>query len=107
MTENEFNPDYAGDPVALRGALADAQEAIGELQSELAAYRWIPVGERLPEEKKEVLIATSYGLITTVKYQSGSFVRLLGCRRCAGMSLGSVTHWMPIPPLPEKGKENE
>ncbi len=70
----------------------------------LEQYRWVPVSERLPEEKEEVLMATSYGLVTTVKYQNDSYVRLFGCRRCAGLSLGSVTHWMPIPPLPKGDK---
>ncbi len=64
---------------------------------------WIEIesdGSNLPKEGTEILIVTDYGLRATVTYRDGQFVRLLSCRRCDGMSLGSVIAYMPIPELP-------
>lgn len=33
---NDYKPDYGNDPAMLKGALNDAQEAIGHLQSRIA-----------------------------------------------------------------------
>ena len=70
---------------------------IKQLQAQLDKYRWIPVNEGLPKKGQSVLILTSYGLQTTAKFRNDLFIRLLSCRRCDGLSIGSVTRWMEIP----------
>ncbi len=62
-----------------------ATAAIKVIESALAAPAqdgWIPVSERLPENRAGML----YLAINTVGHDA---------------TIGSVTHWMPIPPAPE------
>ena len=90
-------------------------QEIESLQSELAALkesmRWIPVEERLPEEEQEVLAVTSFNSQCTMIYSRDieentvDFIRAVTCRRCDGMGLGSITHWMPMPTLPKERNE--
>lgn len=60
---------------------------------------WIPVEERLPEENVYVLIVT--------KAQNGSRNIDKGYmldERWVKRGYAAVTHWMPMPELPEGGK---
>ena len=60
---------------------------IAELEAE---RRWIPVGERLPENKFEkVLVCTTYGVSVRFALEIGE----------------AVTHWMPSPQPPEVNNE--
>ena len=58
----------------------EAMEAVSQLLP-----RWIPVEERLPEERVEVLLHYDDGSMEVGKY----------------LGLGGVTHWMPLPEPPE------
>ena len=71
------------------------RKRIEELESENArlkdAQRWIPVSERLPEEKQSVLALDRTGTAYHWEYS-----------KClSNIFVGYYTHWMPLPEPPE------
>ena len=77
--------------IALRLA---AYEDTGLAPEEVQQMQWIPVEERLPEEKQRVIVrcervGTSVGWILWGNWMTD-----------IGPGAGKVTHWMPLPPLP-------
>ena len=67
---------------------AKANKRIAELEAE---RRWIPVGERLPEEKQNVLALDRTGTAYHWEYS-----------KClSNIFVGYYTHWMPLPEPPE------
>jgi hypothetical protein len=75
---------------------------------------WIAVGDRLPSEQGRVIISTSTGLIETTLYsENREFLRRQGSfsRKTQGKESGyfqiaywsgyRITHWMPLPDLPD------
>ncbi len=81
-------------------ASRDAIEKIYDLikiavQAGLERPEWISVKDRLPEERADYIVARQDGIITTDYYFSG-----LG-----EFDLNGVTHWMPLPTLPESEGE--
>ena len=81
--------------------LDEAATALEQLQAEnekLKAQvpRWIPVEERLPEEKQRVIVrcervGTSVGWILWGNWMAD-----------IGPDAGKVTHWMPLPAPPDR-----
>lgn len=75
-------------------------EDTGLTPEEVQKMRWIPVEERLPEEKQRVIVrcervGTSVGWILWGNWMTD-----------IGPGAGKVTHWMPLPPGPSaKGEE--
>lgn len=64
------------------------QSRIAELEAE---RRWIPVSERLPEEKQSVLALDRTGTAYHWEYS-----------KClSNIFVGYYTHWMPLPTPPE------
>ena len=77
-----------------------AYEDTGFTPEEVQQMRWIPVEERLPEEKQRVIVrcervGTSVGWILWGNWMTD-----------IGPGAGKVTHWMPLPKLP-KEESNE
>ena len=71
-----------------------AYEDTGFTPEEVQQMRWIPVEERLPEEKQRVIVrcervGTSVGWILWGRWMTD-----------IGPHAGDVTHWMPLPPSP-------
>lgn len=63
--------------------------------AEVQTMRWIPVEERLPEEKQRVIVrcervGTSVGWILWGRWMTD-----------IGPHAGDVTHWMPLPEPPD------
>jgi len=71
------------------------EDALNKRIAELeAARRWIPVGERLPEEKQNVLALDRTGTAYHWEYS-----------KClSNIFVGYYTHWMPLPEPPEEVK---
>ena len=63
-----------------------------------AAQRWIPVGERLPKPYTRVLACIKSGYME-VDYMYSEPIVDVGIADFN--SLDNVTHWMPLPKLPE------
>lgn len=69
------------------------------LIGKMEADRWIPVEERLPEEKSKVLVFW-FGNVHEVTYLGdGTFETLARQRVISGRD---VTHWMPLPEPPKE-----
>lgn len=76
--------------------LRDAADAI----EELSKPRWIPVTERLPEERKYVLCKCRADIIDVLRFENAEWYH----DPTHVYMYGFVTHWMPLPPLPEPPK---
>jgi hypothetical protein len=64
--------------------------------------RWIPVGERLPERNKPVLVVDESGVnVGSYSPMLHDWWSLHGDRMAPGPA---VTHWMPLPAPPTDGK---
>lgn len=68
---------------------------------------WIGVGERLPESGQEVLVISNKGCINLMRFvhaPSGTPMwesQWSDQSRSYSWEVGSVTHWIPLPPAPE------
>jgi hypothetical protein len=77
------------------------EEYIAELE---AAQRWIPVSERLPEDRATILAAFKNREILTATYYKRyeGFGGVENYWHIEGWHSGNVTHWMPLPQPPEE-----
>lgn len=67
---------------------------------EVQQMRWIPVEERLPEEKQRVIVRCERVGTSACWILWGNWMTDIG------PGAGKVTHWMPLPKLP-KEESNE
>jgi len=90
----------------------DALELLKEQQAEIDRLKteqpkWIPVSERLPDEKispithdyTEVICYTSFGDVRTYKFGDGHFYK------GPGIMDHVVTHWKYMPEPPKEGEK--
>lgn len=104
----KFNGEWSCNPWSCRALIRQLTEENKKLQTKLDRYRWIPVGERLPElfkvphpHSEEVWIA---GVALPNPPHTGWFERERGWRYGDGTVEIFPSHWMPIIPLDEKEK---
>ena len=66
----------------------------------LCAYlpKWIPVKERLPEKRKWVLCRCEANITEVLRYENNEWYH--DPRHVYYFDF--VTHWMPLPPIPEE-----
>ena len=77
---------------ALNARIAELEDALNARIAELEAERrWIPVSERLPEEKQSVLALDRTGTAYHWEYS----------RSLSNIFVSDYTHWMPLPGMPE------
>ena len=84
-----------------RVLMKQAADAIEVLSKTEKTTQWIPVTERLPEVKQEVLCACQAGIFEVLKYVNGINGPWYKDSRHVYMS-GFVTHWMPLPEPPKE-----
>ena len=95
----ELSMKLHGDEAAIAGMKREIERMVRAEKP-----RWIPVTERLPEDRSDVLAYLKYevgGRIAAANYDKGMW------QDCVMGSLyrteeGVVTHWMPIPQPPKE-----
>ena len=71
-----------------------------ELQAAKAQPQWIPVSERLPENNSGIYLCSGHeGTKFICHRRNNEWIRSPQMKRVVG-----ITHWMPLPELPEAVK---
>lgn len=78
--------------------MLQAADAIEKL-ADIHVGKWIPVTERLPAIRHNVLIMTAKGGVAEGEYTGDGWVQY---RWSAHMGKNVVTHWMPLPTPPKE-----
>ncbi|MCY2625582.1 DUF551 domain-containing protein, partial [Klebsiella pneumoniae] len=76
--------------------------ALNSIQSvDTVADRWIPVSERIPEDRKQVILwDAEIGEVTSGHYSH----KTQTFYHCGDAIENEITHWMPLPAAPQEVK---
>lgn len=87
-----------------KSAQIEAIEKLPSVTPQPKTGEWIPVSERLPEEKVEVLATTEWGSITIAeRYSANDYFIYEGATNA---DEDDIIAWMPLP-KPYKAQESE
>lgn len=100
MNPAEHHGDYAQQIVAYVGK-GLIQNAIEYVQNMPSVGGWISCAEKLPEPSEPILIVAGNGHRVTAYYDSGHDVFRLTEDENLYYTTDTVTHWMPIPEVPQ------
>lgn len=81
----------------------DENEAYDKAMKRYAENPWISVKDRLPEPGQKVIAVfrdSGGSIVDQARYRDDMFDFAGWCN----VQMESVTHWMPIPPLPKEGE---
>lgn len=78
--------------------LLQTRADLAAAREELERYRWIPVGERLPEDGERVFVLMRNGYQVIAGHFHSGWINDAGCETF------NVTHWMPLPLPPKEGE---
>jgi len=95
---NKMTMLYREGMAELRAENEQLNQRIAELE---AAQHWIPVSERLPEDLQSIIVFTKDRKTYIIR-----FLELYG-REGFGSLSDIVTHWMPLPVLPESPNDTQ
>ena len=97
--------------IAARGELSEnrtlvavCEEACLIAVEALERSRWIPCSERLPETSGDYLVCTKNDYYGTQNVAKRYFLEGINHWKCGWTN---ITHWQPLPKLPEKEEQNE
>ena len=83
--------------------MRDALELLKEKQP-----KWIPINERLPEEKETVLLSDGYDVLFGYMTTNRKFIFVDDALSKDDLPIKSreswgISHWMPLPKIPKDG----
>lgn len=86
--------------------LADYEDT-GLTPEQVAAQKWIPVTERLPETDGIYIVRTVHGTLTTARFYAYKYFPATRHlpevhRSPSWQAYRNVTHWMPLPQPPKE-----
>jgi hypothetical protein len=64
------------------------------------AVRWIPVGERLPELRAEVLVRADRHTVIAYRFETGGHSFWYSGDESVSMRDQEISHWQPLPAAP-------
>lgn len=91
---------YADCPAIAKHNRLCAYEDTGLTPEQVAAQKWIPVSERLPEVGRSVIVYNAPAKCASEAVYKGEG-KFLQFRWAARLQEQEVTHWMPLPMPPE------
>ena len=81
----------------------DVVMVIDELVEKLKGLEWQDM-KTAPRDGSKFIAITSYGEQCVMRFDGEEIIRAVTCRRCDGMGLGGLSHWMPLPQPPKAGE---
>ena len=81
-----------------QGNIQEPCEILDRLRALIESSDWIPVSERLPEEREEVSVLYSDGVVSTNEIWNDEEKKYWSMENFID---SNITHWQPLPEPPE------